>query len=208
MRHERALYVVGAGGAGREALDITLALGVRVVGFLDDGRAGQTVRGLPVLRPQDASGDADYVVGIAAPPVRRRLATLLDAMGLRARTLVHPGAVVTPGSVLGPGCIVQANVMVSSDVTIAAHCQVHYNATIGHDTVLDEYVTVYPGANVAGAVRLETGVVLGSGAVILPGHTVGAATIVGAGAVVTRDVPGGITVVGSPARLLTVIGAR
>lgn len=42
---------------------------------------------------------------------------------------------------------------------------------------------------------------IGSGAVILSGITIGAESVVGAGAVVTRDVPPGSVVAGSPARL-------
>ena len=41
---------------------------------------------------------------------------------------------------------------------------------------------------------------IGTGAVILGGVRIGAGALVGAGAVVTRDVPAGATVVGSPAR--------
>lgn len=43
---------------------------------------------------------------------------------------------------------------------------------------------------------------IGSGAVILGGVEIGEGALVGAGAVVTRDVPPGAVVAGSPARLL------
>jgi UDP-2-acetamido-3-amino-2,3-dideoxy-glucuronate N-acetyltransferase len=43
---------------------------------------------------------------------------------------------------------------------------------------------------------------LGSGAAILGGIRIGEGAIVGAGAVVTKDVPAGATVAGSPARVL------
>ena len=41
---------------------------------------------------------------------------------------------------------------------------------------------------------------IGAGAILLPGVTVGDDALIGAGSVVTRDVPAGATVVGSPAR--------
>jgi len=47
---------------------------------------------------------------------------------------------------------------------------------------------------------VKRGASIGSGATILCGVTIGEDAIVGAGAVVTRDVAGGTTVVGNPAR--------
>jgi acetyltransferase-like isoleucine patch superfamily enzyme len=49
---------------------------------------------------------------------------------------------------------------------------------------------------------VKRGASIGSGATILCGVTIGENAIVGAGAVVTRDVAGGTTVVGNPARAL------
>lgn len=49
---------------------------------------------------------------------------------------------------------------------------------------------------------IEDNVWLGGGAIVLAGVTVGRDSVVGAGAVVTRDVPPGVVVTGSPARVI------
>jgi sugar O-acyltransferase (sialic acid O-acetyltransferase NeuD family) len=196
------LFVVGAGGLGRETLDAAIAAGIEVDGFLDDGLAGTTVRGLAVLVPASAPPGAAYVVGIAAPDARSRLSDVLDGGGLSPLTVVHPRAVVGPETTLGAGCVVLAQAHVSSSVRVGRHSHVHYNATVGHDAVLGDYVTVYPGANVSGSVVLADAVTVGSNAVVLQGRTVGAGAFVGAGAVVTHDVAPGAVVAGNPAREL------
>jgi sugar O-acyltransferase (sialic acid O-acetyltransferase NeuD family) len=196
------IYMAGAGGVGREALDVALAQAHSVVAFLDDELAGQTIRGLPVLAPEQAPRGESYLIGIANPTVRERLSNLLDSRGLTAITLVHPSAVVGPATSVAAGCLIHANTHISSSVSIGAHCQVHYNATVGHDTTFDDRVTVYPGANVAGSVHLAANVTVGSNAVVLAGLTVGRGSFIGAGAVVTKDVAPGLVVIGSPARPL------
>lgn len=196
------LYVIGAGGTGRETFDVALALGLPVAGFVDERLAGSIVRDVEVLRADQAPAGEVYVVGIADPVTRRRLASLLDDRGLQPVTLVHPRALVGPGTTLGPGCVVMGGAFISSAVSLAAHVQVQYNATIGHDAVLEEMVSVYPGANVAGRVHLEQDVTIGSNAVVLQNLRVGRSAFVGAGAVVTKDIGSGLVVVGAPARPL------
>jgi sugar O-acyltransferase (sialic acid O-acetyltransferase NeuD family) len=195
--------VVGAGGLGREVLDTMLALGRPPEAFVDERLAGQVVRGYPVHCVSDAPEHAErFVVGISAPDVRLRLARVLEELGMTPMTVVHPMAVVAPETRLDPGTLVLGGAYVSSSVLIGPQGQVHYNATVGHDARLGEAVTVLPGANVSGSVTLADRSTVGSGAVVLQGRVVGEGAFVGAGAVVTRDVPPGHVVIGSPARRL------
>lgn len=171
-----------------------------MAGFLDDRAAGGAVGALPVLPPDRLPAGARYLIAIADPAVRLRLAALLDGRAGAPATLVHPRAILSPSAELATGCLVMGGAYLSCEVRLGPHSQVQYNATVGHDSVLGERVTVCPGGNVSGAVLLGDGSTVGSNAVVLQGRTVGAGAFVGAAAVVTRDVAPGAVVVGCPAR--------
>src|SRR4051794_13416717 len=97
------LFIVGAGGFGRETYDAVLAAcdGTEPVVFCDHALAGEKTRGLPIVHPEEV--DDDFVVAISDPDVRARLSAELEGRGLTPRTIVHPRAVIGPETVLGAG---------------------------------------------------------------------------------------------------------
>ena len=196
------LWIVGAGGVGRETVDVALAVGADVSGFLDDGPTSGLVQGLVVRPIDDLEAGSAFLVAIGAPGARLAVAGRVAALGGRPVSLVHPTSVIGSGTTVGPGALVMGLAHVSCSVALGPHTQIHYGATVGHDTVLDEGATVLPGANVAGTVHIGRAATVGSGAIVLQGRSIGAGALVGAGAVVTHDVPPGVVVVGSPARPL------
>ena len=206
------LVIIGAGGFGREVLDIVEALeaaGQRLDfrGFLDDGEVDHerlARRGAALLGVSSSVADhADhYVIGVGDGLVRAQIADALERSHAVASTLVHPSATIGGDTTLASGCIVAAGARLTTNVRLGEHVDVHVNATIGHDCRLHDFVSVLPGANVGGEVTLGRGSTVGSGAIILPGLEIGVGAYVGAGAVVTKDVEPGATVAGVPARPL------
>jgi sugar O-acyltransferase (sialic acid O-acetyltransferase NeuD family) len=205
------LVIVGAGGFGREVLDVVEAMNavgadIEFIGYVDDADTAVPLlarRGAPYLGPVDelvGRVDAGFVIGIGAGEVRRRLDAILTNAGRHPLILIHPMATVGGDCRIGGGCVLAAGARVTTNITLGRHTQLHVNSTIGHDSVLDDFVSVYPGATVSGSVHLGDGVTIGTGANVLPGVSIGAGAFVGAGAVVTTDVEPGVTVVGAPAR--------
>lgn len=203
------LAIVGAGGFGRECLDIVEALDAQgtsldFLGFIDDAGGDATLltpRGVRCLGPLTAlPSHATYVIAIGDGATRLRMDDELTHRGLVPTVLVHPDASLGSECRIGPGTIVNAGATVTTNITLGRHVQIHANSTVGHDATLHDAVSVYPGATISGAVTVGDGATIGTGANVLPGVTIGSRAFVGAGAVVTRDVAAGVTVVGVPAR--------
>lgn len=206
------LVVVGAGGHGREMLDVVEAINrtkptFRLIGVVDDcgDRDGLLARRDIRVLGQTASLseiDALYAIGVGAPEQRRLVDALASSLNMRPATLMHPTVVLGTGLRIGPGFYAAAHAQVTTNVLIGRHVHLNLGATVSHDCILGDYVTLSPGVHLSGAVTIGAGVVLGVGAVVLPGVTIGDHTCVGAGAVVVDDLPPRITAVGVPAKAL------
>jgi sugar O-acyltransferase (sialic acid O-acetyltransferase NeuD family) len=209
------LVVIGAGGFGREVLDVIEAVNAtaieptfEVLGVLDDGAPDETllspyrVRHLgPVSILADLAPEVGYVIGVGAPDARETL----DRVGLDLKrhspVLVHPSAAIGRHAVeLGPGTIVCAHVSITNHIRLGRHVHVNLNSTIGHDAVLDDYVTLSPLVAISGNVHAQSKAFFGTGAKVNPGLTIGSGAVVGTGAAVIKNVEAGQTVVGVPAK--------
>lgn len=205
------LVVVGAGGHGREVLDVVDDLNrvhpsFQVVGVVDDQPTHVerlAARGVALLDgfddPRIVEG-AHYVVGVAGAAARRSLVARAEAAGLRPVALWHPTAVTGAMNRMGEGLIVFPLASYTTNIVFGRHVHLSRNATIGHDCEIGDFVTILPGATVSGDVRIGDDVWLGTGATVIQGVTIGAGTTVGAGAVVTRDLPPGVVAYGVPAK--------
>jgi UDP-2-acetamido-3-amino-2,3-dideoxy-glucuronate N-acetyltransferase len=134
-----------------------------------------------------------------------------DQSCIRERVTIADDVVVGRGS------------LVENDTTIGAFTRIQADAYITAYSTLEEHVFIAPcvvttNDNYMGRTEkrlallkgptIRRGARVGGGAILCPGIEIGAEAFVGAGAVVTKDVPPGVVVVGSPAKILREVPAE
>ena len=179
---------------------------------------GAVVGKQPTLSPRSTAKREDL------PP-----AELGDGTIVSTGAIVFAGTKLGERVIVGDQACVRERVDVADDVVIGRGALVENDTTIGARTRIqaDAYVTAYStleedvfvapcvvttNDNFMGRTEerlaamkgptIRRGARVGGGAILCPGIEVGEEAFVGAGAVVTKDVPAGKVVVGSPARVL------
>lgn len=204
------IIIIGAGGFGRESVDVVQAIGRSVQGVLDDNPSELNLQRLdaqrvPYLGTVDswlAGGHAPthYLVGIGRGSIREFLSRRMDEAGHRAATAVHPSATVGSNSTVGEGSIICAGTRITTNVNVGRHVHLNPNVTIGHDSTLQDFVSVNPAGNISGDCVISTRSLIGVNAAVLQQLTVGQDVVVGAAALVTKDVPDSVVVKGVPGK--------
>jgi UDP-2-acetamido-3-amino-2,3-dideoxy-glucuronate N-acetyltransferase len=149
-------------------------------------------------------------------------AVLYRGAALGARVLVADGAAVRERVTIGERTIVGRSVTVENDCTIGCYVKLETACYITAYSVIENRVFVAPMVATSNdrfmgrteerlklfkGVTVRRGGRIGLAAVILPGITIEADGVVAAGSVVTRDVPAGKLVMGSPARVVRDVAA-
>jgi sugar O-acyltransferase (sialic acid O-acetyltransferase NeuD family) len=206
------IVIVGAGGHGRELADVARACAaagepIEIVGYVDDdpARRGTAPDGLPVLGGLNwlqGRDDVQAVCAIGSPATRRRVVTALAATGIRFRGLVHPQADLTRWVTRGEGVVITAGCVLTNEIVLGDHVHVNRMTTIGHDCRVGAFTHLAPGVVLSGNTTVGEDCSIGTNACAIQNITIGAGTTVGAGATVIRDLPAGVTAVGTPARII------
>lgn len=206
----KRLYIIGAGGFGREVLSWLQQMPEwgrdwSFSGFIEDNRT--ELEGLSftpgiVGRIQDwqvTPGDA-FVCAIGDPKTRLRITDEFSAQGAEFPIIKHPTATLGLGCKIGVGCILCPGTVITTNVTLGDFVIINANSTVGHDAQIGRGTTLSGHVDITGYAQLGEGVFAGSHASVLPKAKVGAYAKIGAGSVVLRSVVAGATVMGVPAK--------
>ena len=143
-------------------------------------------------------------------------AVLVAGVTLRAGAVAGDHTFLREGVDVGEGAMVGQRVALGAGVTIGARSRLQNFSGLGAGSVVEEDVFVGPsllatndptmgrrenGRALTGAV-LRRGCRIGAGVILMPGVEIGEEAVVAAGSLVTRDVPAGMLVMGTPARVI------
>ena len=122
---------------------------------------------------------------------------------IRSNTTIGDNALIGTNVVIEGECTIGDNVKLQTGVYITLYTTIEDDVFMGPCSVTtnDKYMIYKNGNKLRGPI-IRKGARIGANSTILPGVTIGENAVVGAGSVVTKDVPDGMTVVGSPAKML------
>ena len=200
----RELFIVGAGGFGREAVWTVERINNaaqqplwNVIGFADDdpAKASGNFEGYPMLGSiEKASADhpgASVFIAIGDNSIRRDIYRRLRGHDFPA--LIDPSAQVSPTTEFRHGTYIAVEAVVSVGTEIGKFVIINARAGVGHDSVVGDFANIAPGVSLSGHTRIGEGAFMGTNSCTAPGMTVGEGAVVACGTPVLKDVAPGTT---------------
>ncbi|MDO4287918.1 MAG: 2,3,4,5-tetrahydropyridine-2,6-dicarboxylate N-acetyltransferase [Eubacterium sp.] len=151
----------------------------------------------------------DAITSIRVECDRRNSAIpLLDLTEVDAR--IEPGSFIREGAHIHKNAVVMMGAVINIGAVVGEGTMIDMNAVVGARGTIGKNCHIGAGAVVAGVLEppskqpviIEDDVVVGANAAILEGVRIGKGAVVAAGSVVTEDVPAGVVVAGTPAKIV------
>lgn len=209
----KTLYALGVGHNTPVFIDIAEQSGYKVAGLYhyNGERTGETDHGFPILGSFDdlfADGDLSgkaFLLTMGDNAIRSQLTERILALGGSVPSVIHPTAVVSRFATISPiGVYIGAFTHVQADTVIEQGTVLLSGVNISHTNRIGRYCFVAGGATIGAYTTVEDFVFVGQGALTISGKvgTIGHDAYIGARALVTKEIPDGCTVAGSPARII------
>ncbi len=202
----RDLFIVGAGGFGREAIwtvERINSLSQRpewnILGYADDDpkwRKGQNFEGYPILGTVETAS-RDYPgasVFIALGNNAKRSEMYKKLRGHDFPALIDPKAQISPTTEFLQGTFIGAGAVIQVGSELGMFDVIGSNAVVGHDAVLGDFVNMGPGSVIAGGSKIGAGVSFYANSATMPRTVIGEGARILAGAGVSGEVPAGAEV--------------
>lgn len=213
MSNNKEIFALGVGHNTPVFLDLASACGYTIAGLYhyNSERTGETDHGYKILGSFDdlfSKGDlsgCSFLLTMGDNKVRTDVSDRIVRQGGKVPSIIHPTAVISQfaeisdtGVYISPFSYVQADSSIGSNTVILSH------VNISHTTHIGKSCFIAGGATIGAYTEMGDYVFVGQGALSISAKTkmIGHHSFIGARSLLTKDVPPGVLVAGSPARIL------
>ncbi|MES1201268.1 MAG: hypothetical protein ABUS57_07435 [Pseudomonadota bacterium] len=196
------VVIVGAGNLGGLLADCLEGdRRWKPIAFIDEGKVGETVRGLPVfdVTSFDPRTTRDAFLAIGFPEERRRFKQRLDAMGLNWQTFIDRRAMVSELAEIGQGTLVLNFAMVASSARVGSFVYLGSYSGVGAGATIGDFVSVMGRASIGGC-TIGADCLFGLNSACGDGADLGEGVTVAPYTWVRRPAPPHSLIAGNPAR--------
>lgn len=205
---KRRLFIIGAGGFGRE-LEVYLDSisscdrDWELVGFIDDNISAldsfpSDYKVLGSVYDFDFESSDYVVIAIADPQIKNKIYNLLKDK-VSFYTYIDKTAIVGKFVDMDEGCIICPNCIVTSNIKLGLCSILNIGTQIGHDTQIGDFCSFMPNVDIGGETIVSSHLYMGTNSTIINRKTICSNVVIGAGAIVVKDILEKGIYVGNPA---------
>lgn len=204
------LYIVGAGGYGREIASYlqTSKKGLKgfiFKGFIDDNLNALNTINCPYkivgrISDYQFTNEDEVIIAIGNIDVKKKIVAQLKCR-VKFFSFVSKEAYIGNNVTLGEGVLICPGVKLPANIKIGNFVSINIDSRIGHDSVVGDYCSIMPNVDVGGESIIGNEVFLGTKSTIIPRTKIADRTSVGVASVILKEVKElNGTYFGNPAR--------
>ena len=209
MQNQKNIIIIGAGGLGREVLEVILDINknsksiyYNILGFLDDTIKQETfinkVKVLGKVSTAKEISNSLFLIAVGNPLSKSSIFKSLNLGLERFETLISLKSFVSNftdigfGSIIFPFASISTNVKINNFVTILP-------SLIGHECAIGNFSTISGNCSINGNVTLKEEVFIGSNSTVISGITMANQSKLGAQSLLIKSTQKSTSYFGNPA---------
>lgn len=208
----KEIYALGVGHNTPVFIDLAEACGYTITGLFhyNDERTGEYDHDIRIvgsfkdLYCRKSLKGMNFLLTMGDNNIRTEVSNKLISLGGNIPTLIHPSAIISRFAEISPiGVYISPFTYVQADSYIGRNTILLSHVNISHNTHIGDSCFIAGGATIGAYTTIENSVFIGQGALSISGkvNVIGKGAYIGARALITKNIPEGAIVMGSPGRV-------